>query len=267
MNTVRSKDGTAIAFDRSGSGPALILVGGAMSDRTTSAAVGSLLAPHFTVISYDRRGRGGSGDTLPYSVDREIDDLAALIAEGGGSAFVMGGSSGGILALEGAAHGLAIAKLAVYEPPLIVDEDGPRLPSGFAGHLADLASSGRRGDAVEAFMTQALGMPAEAVAGMRGAPYWAGREAKAHTLAYDLIISGPVQAGNREPLSRWASVAAPTLVMDGGASPDWMHAGVRALANVLPNATHRTLAGQTHSADPAILAAALDDYFAEVRVA
>ena len=116
-------------------------------------------------------------------------------------------------------------------------------------------------------MTQALGMPAEAVAGMRGAPYWAGLEAKAHTLAYDLIISGPVQAGNREPLSRWASVAAPTLVMDGGASPDWMHAGVRALANVLPNATHRTLAGQTHSADPAILAAALVEYFAGVRSA
>ena len=127
MNTVRSQDGTTIAFDRSGSGPALILVGGAMSDRGSAAGVATRLAPSFTVYSYDRRGRGDSGDTPPYSVEREIEDLAALIAEAGGSACVMGKSSGGILALEAATHGLAITRLAVYEPPLIIERDGPRL--------------------------------------------------------------------------------------------------------------------------------------------
>jgi pimeloyl-ACP methyl ester carboxylesterase len=267
MNTVRSKDGTTIAFDRSGSGPALILIGGAMSGRTTSADVASLLAPNFTVFSYDRRGRGDSGDTLPYSMDREIEDLAALITEAGGSAFVMGGSSGGILALDGAARGLAITKLAAYEPPLIVDKGGPLLPAGFADHLAELASSGRPGDAVEAFMTQALGMPAEVVAGMRHAPFWPGLEAMAPTLAYDMIISGPTQTGSPAPLSKWASVKVPALVMDGGASPAWMHNGIRALAATLPKATHRTLEGQTHAADPAMLAAALEEFFAGVRVA
>ena len=267
MNTVRSKDGTTIAFHRSGSGPVLILIGGAMSDHGSAASVASLLAPRFTVITYDRRGRGDSGDTLPYSVDREIEDLAALIAGAGGSAFVMGGSSGGILALDCAAHGLAITKLAVYEPPLIVGKDGPLLPTGFADQLAELAASGRRGDAVEAFMTQALGMPAEPVAGMKHAPFWAGLEALAPTLAYDMIISGPTQSGSPAPLSKWASVKTPVLVMDGGASPAWMRNGVRTLAGTLPNATYRTLEGQTHAADPAILAAALDEFFSAVTAA
>ena len=267
MNTVRSEDGTTIAFDRSGSGPAVILIGGAMSERGTSASVASLLAPHFTVFRYDRRGRGDSGNTLPYAVDREIEDLAALIAEAGGSAFVMGGSSGGILALEAAAHGLAITKLAVYEPPLIIDKGGPLLPAGFADRLAELAASGRRGDAVEDFMRTALGMPAEAVAGMRNASFWAGLEAMAHTLAYDMILSAPVETGSREPLSRWASIESPALAMDGGASPAWMRNGIRALAETLPNATHQTLEGQTHQADPAMLAAALEKFFSGVRVA
>jgi pimeloyl-ACP methyl ester carboxylesterase len=267
MNTVRSKDRTTIAFDRSGSGPALILIGGAMSNRGGSASVASILAPRFTVYSYDRRGRGDSGNTLPYAVEREIEDLAALIADAGGSAFVMGGSSGGILTLEAAAHGLDITKLAVYEPPLIVDKDGPLLPAGFADHLAELAASGRRGAAVQAFMTTALGMPPEAVAEMRQAPFWAGLEAVAHTLAYDMIVSAPVQTGSRASLSRWASIGPPALVIDGGASPAWMHNGIAALAETLPNATHRTLEGQTHSADPAMLAAALEEFFSGVRVA
>jgi pimeloyl-ACP methyl ester carboxylesterase len=267
MNTVRSRDGTTIAFDRSGSGPAVILIGGAMSERGTSASVGTRLAPRFTVFSYDRRGRGDSGNTLPYAVDREIEDLAALIAEAGGSAFVMGGSSGGILALEAAAHGLAITKLAVYEPPLIIEMDGPLFPAGFADHLAELVAAGRRGDAVEAFMTAALGMTPEAVAGMRQAPFWAGLEVMAHTLAYDLIISAPVQAGSRASLSRWASIKTPALVMDGGASPAWMRNGIRALAETLPDATHRTLEGQTHQVDPAMLTTALEKFFSGVGVA
>ena len=267
MNTVRSKDGTTIAFDRSGSGPALILVAGAMSTRRSAADVASRLASSFTVYGYDRRGRGDSGDTMPYAVEREIEDLAALIAEAGGSAFVMGKSSGAILALDAAAHGLAITKLAVYEPPLIVDKDGPLLPAGFADHLAQLASSGHGGDAVQAFMTTALGMPAEVVSAMRQSPDWAGLEALATTLAYDMTISDPVETGSRQPLARWASVMLPVLVMDGGASPAWMRNGARALAETLPNSTHLTLEGQTHAADPAMLAAALEEFFSGVRVA
>ena len=267
MNTVRSRDGTAVAFDRSGSGPAIILVGGAMSDRTTSASVASLLAPRFTVFSYDRRGRGDSGNTLPYAVEREIEDLAAIVGEAGGSTFAMGGSSGAVLVLEAAARGLFIAKLAVYEPPLIVDKDGPLLPAGLSDHVAELAATGRRGDAVEAFMTQALGMPAEAVAPMRSAPRWAALEAMAPTLEYDLIITAPTLTGSPAPLARWATVAVPVLAMAGGASPAWMRNGVRTLAGLLPNATYRTFEGQTHAVDPQILAAALEEFFAGVRVA
>lgn len=267
MNTVRSKDGTTVAFDRSGSGPALILIGGAMSDRTGSTAVASLMAPHFTIYGYDRRGRGASGNTLPYTVEREIEDLAALIAEAGGSAFVMGKSSGAVLALDAAAYGLPITSLAVYEPPLIVDADGPLLPADFADQLARLAASERPGDAVEAFMTTALGMPAEAVAGMRQAPMWAGLEALAPTLAYDMTIAGPVETGSRTPLARWSSIKVPALVADGGASPAWMRNGNRALADTLPNATYRTLEGQTHAVDPKLLAAALEEFFGGVKVA
>jgi pimeloyl-ACP methyl ester carboxylesterase len=266
MNTVRSNDGTTIAFDRSGSGPAVILIGGALSTRGSAAAVASRLASSFAVYVYDRRGRGDSGNTLPYSVEREIEDLGALIANAGGSAFVMGGSSGAILALEAAARGLAITRLAVYEPPLIIDEAGPLLPDGFAQQLAQLASSGHGGDAVAAFMTTALGIPAEAVAGMRQAHHWAGLEELAHTLAYDLIISGPVETGHREPLARWSSVKMPVLAMDGGASPAWMRNGVRALAETLPDSTHLTLEGQTHAADPAMLSSVLEEFFAGFRV-
>lgn len=266
MNIVRSKDGTSIAFDRSGIGPALILVGGAMSDRTGAATVSSLLASRFTVFAYDRRGRGDSGDTPPYAVEREVEDLDALIGEAGGSAFVMGGSSGAVLALDAAARGLAITELVLYEPPLIVDRGRLPLPAGLAAHLAELVSDGRRGDAVAAFMSEALSMPHEVVAQMRSAPYWAGLEKVAHTLPYDLIITGPIQTGSPAPLARWSSITAPALVMDGGESPAWMHTGVRALAEILPNATHRTLEGQTHAADPKVLAAAMEDFLARTRV-
>jgi pimeloyl-ACP methyl ester carboxylesterase len=266
MNIVRSKDGTSIAFDRSGIGPALILVGGAMSDRTGAATVSSLLASRFTVFAYDRRGRGDSGDTPPYAVEREVEDLDALIGEAGGSAFVMGGSSGAVLALDAAARGLAITELVLYEPPLIVDSGRLPLPAGLAAHLAELVSDGRRGDAVAAFMSEALSMPPEVIAQMRSAPFWAGLEKIAHTLPYDLIITGPIQTGSPALLDRWSSITAPALVMDGGESPAWMHTGVRALAEILPNATHWTLEGQTHAADPKVLAAAMEDFLARARV-
>src|SRR6266568_645857 len=180
MKKVHSKDSTAIAFDQLGQGSAIILVGGAFTDRSqpTLVQLAALLAPHFTVFNYDRRGRGESGDTAPYAVEREVEDLGALITEAGGSAFVVGGSSGAVLALE-AARKLPITKLALYEPPFIVDDSRPPLPADYVAQLIELISSGRRGDAVEFFMTKAVGVPAEFVAQMQNAPMWPALEAAA----------------------------------------------------------------------------------------
>src|SRR2546421_2212227 len=159
IRKVRSKDGTAIAFDQSGDGPSIILVGGAMSTRSASAPLAVLLAPRFTVFAYDRRGRGDSGDTAPYAVEREVDDLAALISEAGGSAFVFGHSSGAALALEAAARGLAITKLALYEPPFIVDDSRPPLPGQYVTQLTELLAAGGPGDAGAVFLTTRGGGP------------------------------------------------------------------------------------------------------------
>ena len=265
MKTVRSQDGTTIAFDRTGEGPPVILVGGAFQHRAIDASVAqlaALLAPHFTVFRYDRRGRGDSSDTPPYVVEREVEDLEALVEEAGGSAFVFGGSSGAVLALDAAARGLPIGKLALYEPPFIVDDSRPPLPKDYVERLTELASTGRRGDAVEYFMTQAMGTPAEAVAGMRGAPFWPALEGVAHTLAYDGTVMGDTMSGNPEPLKRWASVGVPTLVMVGGESPPYQQHAVRALVEILPEAQLRTLEGQTHDAAPEILGPVLDEFFA-----
>src|SRR3989441_38906 len=171
MNTVTSKDGTKIAYDKQGEGPAVILVYGALCYRSFGSLpeLVKLLAPHFTVYNYDRRGRGDSGDTRPYAVEREVEDLEALIKEAGGSAFVCGFSSGAALALEAASRRLAITKLALYEPPFIVDDSRPSLPEDFATQLAELVSSDRRGDAAELFMTKAAEVPVEVVAQMRHA--------------------------------------------------------------------------------------------------
>lgn len=266
MNEVHSKDGTTIAFDRSGAGPALILVGGALQYRAIdprTAELAALLAPRFTVIHYDRRGRGDSGDTAPYAVERELEDLDALIAESGGSAFVFTMSSGGHLALDAAARGAAIKKLALYEPPFIIDGSRPPLPEDYVTQLTKLASSGRRGDAVEYFMTKAVEVPAEFVAGMRQEPFWPAFEAVAHTLAHDGAFIADTMSGSPLPLKRWASVAVPTLVMDGGASPTWARNAAQTLADVLPHAQRRTLEGQTHDVAPEALAPVLAAFFAE----
>ncbi|MEX0816374.1 MAG: alpha/beta hydrolase [Gaiellales bacterium] len=259
-DTVRSSDGTTIAFDRSGDGPPVVLVGGALSDRSTASMAGHL-AERFTVIAYDRRGRGDSGDTPPYAVDREVDDLLALIVDAGGSAFVFGHSSGAVLGLEAAAHGLPIAKLALYEPPFIVDDSRPEFPRDYVTRLDELVSAGRRGDAVEYFMTVVVGVPADMVSQMRSSPMWASMEALAHTISYDGRVMGDAIAGNPQPLERWASVTIPTLAMDGGASPTWQRNAVRALVDVLPNVRHRTLEGQDHGPADEVLAPALIEFF------
>jgi pimeloyl-ACP methyl ester carboxylesterase len=260
MGRVTSKDGTTIAFDQSGQGPAVILVGGALSDRSAARPLAALLAPHFSVFGYDRRGRGDSGDTPPYAVAREVEDIEALIDEAGGSACVFGMSSGAVLALE-AARRLPITRLALYEPPFIVDDTRAAVPEDYLKQLNELVSAGRRGDAVEYFMTKAVDMSSEYVAQMRSAPFWQGMEARAHTLAYDGAIMENMLSGHPLPADRWASVTVPTLVMDGGASPAWAHHGVQAIVDILPHAQRRTLAGQTHAVAPEVLAPVLEEFF------
>jgi pimeloyl-ACP methyl ester carboxylesterase len=242
----------------------LILVGGAFQHRAidmTSARLAELLAPHLRVFYYDRRGRGESGDTAPYAVEREIEDLEALIAEAGGSAHVFGISSGGALALEAARRGLAIRSLAVYEPPFIVDDTRPIPPRGLGERYTTLAATGRRGEAVGLFLRTAVGLPGEVVAQLRQAPVWPALESVAHTLAYDAAVMGDTLSGSVEPLRRWSSVRTPTLAIDGGASPDWARNAVRTLAAILPNAEHRTMEGQTHQVSPDALAPVLDAFF------
>lgn len=258
MNTATSKDGTRLAFDRYGTGPPLIFVDGATANRSMDVSLATVLAPHFTVFAYDRRGRGDSGDTPPFAVEREIEDLDAVIAEAGGSAFVFGHSSGAVLALRAAAHGLAIPKLAVYEPPFVVDDSRPPLPDDYVDHLNELVAAGRRGDAYAYFMTAAVGIPAEFVEQMGSDP---ASEKAAHTIAYDGAIMGDTMSGKPLSAAPWNAITVPALVMDGGESPAWQHNGVRALVALLPNAEHRTLDGQDHGPADDVLAPVLVEFF------
>jgi pimeloyl-ACP methyl ester carboxylesterase len=257
MEKARSKDGTAIGFDRSGSGPAVILVCGGSVDRSSNAGVAALLAKGLTVFNYDRRGRGDSGDTQPYAIRREVEDLAAVIASAGGSAGVYGTSSGAALALEAAASGLPITKLALWEPPFILAGTRPLPPANQAAHYRELVAAGRRGDALEFFMVKVVGMPPEFAAQMRSSPYWAVGEGLAHTLAYDAEIMGDYSV----PTKRAAAVKARTLVLDGGASPDWLHQSADSLAKAIPSAKRRTLEGQDHNVAPDVVAPALTEFF------
>ena len=262
MQTVTSADGTTIAYERSGQGPPLIVVGGAMNDRTAAAPLAELLSTTFTVVAYDRRGRGDSGDTQPYAPERELDDLATLLEALGGSASVFGHSSGAVLALDAAAHGLAITRLALYEPPFTVDDSRPPVPEDFVATLEQLTALGRRGDAVAYFMTTGVGLPPQMVAQGRNEPMWPALERLAHTLSYDGRIMGDTMRGHPLPTDRWSTVTIPVLVLDGGASPEWQRTATRSLAALLPSAEHRTLEGQTHRADPEVLVPVLSAFFA-----
>jgi pimeloyl-ACP methyl ester carboxylesterase len=219
------------------------------------------LAEHFTVYNYDRRGRGESGDTGPYAVEREVEDIDALIREAGGSAFVFGGSSGGVLTLDAAAHGLNITKLAVYEPPFVVDDSRELPPENIVDQLKDLILSGRRGDAAETFMVKGSLMPAEAVAGMRTQPFWPSIEAVAHTLVYDAVIMEGTMRGGPLPLDRWKAVTIPTLVIYGGAGPAWSRNAAEALVQLLPKAERQTLKGEFHTLTPEALTPVLAKFF------
>lgn len=264
---VISQDGTRIAFELAGDGPVLILVSGALSDRRSSASLAALLAPHFTVLTYDRRGRGESGDTPPYAVAREVEDLAALIDGAGGTACLFGSSSGAVLALEAASRlGAKVTRQVLHEPPFVVDASRPRVPADFVARVTELVAAGRRGDAVEWFMIHGVGVPAESVAGMRAMPMWAGMEELAHTLAYDGTLMGDTQAGQPLPAERWAASMAATLVLEGSASEPWLRAAARALTALLPGARQRTLQGQDHGVAfmaPQALVPVLVEFLAE----
>lgn len=259
MNKVTSKDGTQIAYESSGQGPALILVDGALCYRSFGPMPGlaKLLSPHFTVYTYDRRGRGESSNGMPFAVEREVEDLDALIEEAGGSAFVYGISSGACLALEAAIKlGPKVKKLAMYEPPYNAEEAAKQAWKEYRKNLAELLAAGQRGEAVALFM-KLVDTPADQINGMRQAPVWPMFEAVAPTLAYDAAVMGDDRS---VPVKRAADVSVPTLAMSGTAIP-FMRDTAKSLAKAIPHAQQRTLEGQTHDVDLKVLAPVLVGFF------
>jgi pimeloyl-ACP methyl ester carboxylesterase len=234
------------------------MAAGAFNTRSTTEPLAQALASQFTVLNYDRRGRGDSGDTAPYAVGREIEDLAALIGAAGGSASVFGYSSGATLALKAAASGLPVTKLVLYEPPFNTDDSYPPLPADFADQLTGLVSAGRRGDAVELYQTKAVGIPEEVVAQMRHAPFRPGLEALAHTLAYDAAIIGDRSL----PAGLLATVTIPALVISGEQSPPFLRNAARAAAAALPAGRLSVLPGQGHDINPEATAPVMAEFLA-----
>ncbi|HEU5262920.1 MAG TPA: alpha/beta hydrolase [Gemmatimonadales bacterium] len=260
MRQARSRDGTTIAYDPLGEGQPVILVDGAFCSRSFGPM--PKLAPHlardFTVFAYDRRGRGDSGDTAPYAVEREIDDLDALIRQAGGSAFVYAISSGAALALEAAASGLSIKKLALYEPPFMVGNPAHLPPVDHHAQLVRLVAEGRRSDAVTFYMKDIIGMPGLLVTVFRFLPMWSKLKAVAHSLPYDSAIMGDFSL----PTRRAASVTMPTLVISGDKSMPVLREAARRLAEFIPGAQLRTLARQTHNVAAEALVPVLKEFFA-----
>lgn len=261
MRTAVSADGTAIAYEVSGSGPPLVIVDGAMCYRDSgpSRPLAAELAADFTVHTYDRRGRGESQHT-ECTPEREIEDLEAVVKEAGGTAYVFGSSSGAMLALEAAHAGVGMTKLAMYEPPLIVDDTHAPAPSSALSEMRALIAEDRRGDAVTAFM-KSVDVPGFGIVMMRLLPAWKKLKGVAHTLPNDLALLEGLRQGRPLPADRWTTVAVPTLVADGGKSPAYMRNSAAAMAAVLPNARHETVPGQTHLVKAKALAPVLRSFF------
>ncbi|MDQ0062889.1 alpha/beta fold hydrolase [Paenibacillus harenae] len=250
MNTVISKDGTKIAYDKAGQGQALILVAGAFSYRKFPGQVqlASLLSEHFTVYNYDRRGRGDSGDALPYAIAREIEDLQAMMNEAGGSAYVYGLSSGAVLALQAAASGVNMTKLVLHEPPFVVDTAGHMPPAHFTKRVTELIADNRRADAINYFMTKGMGAPSFVVGLMRLMPgVWPRLMAVAHTLPYDAALLDGYNEGKPLPSQLWSGVTMPALVLEGTESPISLRHGAQSLVEVLPNAQLLSRKGLGHT--------------------
>jgi pimeloyl-ACP methyl ester carboxylesterase len=257
VEIARSADGTAIAYERTGSGPPLVLVGGAFSNRHGAAYLTPPLVDAYTVYAYDRRGRGDSGDTPPYAVEREIDDLHALLAAAGGSAFVYGHSSGAVLSLLATASGLPATKLAVYEPPFMLDGTRERPSADYAARVQAAVDAGDRSTAAQTFFREAVQIPEPLLEGMIDSPAWPSMLEVAHTIPYDNAIVGDGSL----PTARLATITVPTLAIAGDASPDWAQRSVAELAATIPGAREVRLAGQTHQVDPAVLAPVLREFF------
>jgi pimeloyl-ACP methyl ester carboxylesterase len=257
MQTALSRDGTRIAFEAGGAGPALVVVNGALSDRRSVTPLRAYLEPHFTVIGYDRRGRGDSGDTAPYAPEREIEDLAAVMAAVAAPAFVYGHSSGGILALRSAASGVAMRRLAVNEPPFILPDIRPLLAPDATARLELLLDSGNREGALRLFLLEQIGLPEAAVEQLSSSPAWPRMIALAHTAAYDSRLAGTAEFSR----SAFASLSIRTLVLHGTTNFPWIIATARKLAETLPDAEIAQLEGQPHSPAPDVLAPHLIRFF------
>ena len=260
-----SKDGTVIAYEQSGSGPALILVSAALADRSGNRRLARHLSDRFTVINYDRRGRGASGNTSPYMIEKEVEDIAALVDAGGGSAFLFGNSSGSVLALDAAAHlGPKAKRLYMFEPPFIIDSTHPPMDKTLSEAIDRQVSVGNRGEAVRLFFTKGMGIPSFGVTMMRFLmPGWSKMCSMAHTIPYDLSILGGTQAGQPLPAERWKDATVPIKVSVGGRSEAFFHSGAKELVQILPSAQYQSLAGLNHGAlllAPAALGKDVEDF-------
>jgi pimeloyl-ACP methyl ester carboxylesterase len=255
LQTVTSKDGTKIALDVQGSGPAVVLVSGGSVDRGSNAGLADALKADFTVYNYDRRGRGDSGDTLPYAVEREIEDVEAVIGIAGGHAHLYGSSSGAGLALEAAAAGAAVDRLVLWEPPYNLDPAG-RPPADSVEQLDRMVAEGRRGDAATFFMVEMVRLPADFAAFARTQPWWPAQEALAHTLAYDARVMGDYSV----PVATAARVPVPTLILTGGASFPFFRPTAEALVAAMPDARTALLEDQGHDVDATVLGAAMAEF-------
>jgi pimeloyl-ACP methyl ester carboxylesterase len=264
-SAVISRDGTRIAYDRSGSGPALVIVAGALQFRGSDPRTSQLidrLGRTSTVIFYDRRGRGDSTDNASYAVEREVEDLGAIIeGPGGGHAALLGMSSGGLLAIEAAASGLPVSKLAVYEPPVIVDDSAPGIPQDYARRVEELLTRGDVDEAVAYFFTAPLGdQPGPVKSAITSDPSWPALRRVASTIAYDARLMMRAWEGGRLPAERWRTVTAPVLVMRGTASFPFVAAAAEAITSALPHAELQVLSGQGHDPDPDAIAPLIEQF-------
>jgi surfactin synthase thioesterase subunit len=259
MTITVSMDGTKIEYDRSGSGPAVVLIGSGPTDRTANAELAGLLSPSCTVLNYDRRGRGGSGDTAPYSVDRELEDLAAVVAAAGDDVSLFGTSGGAMLAFKAVANGLDVRRIAAWEPPYVLPGTRPPVPADYADQQAALAAAGDQSGMAELFLGQAVGLPPEFLKSLMDGPYWGFLAAAASpALMYDAHLAGDFSLDTAQQ----AKVTCPLLILDGNTT-GWLTQTANAVADASPDAIRQTLHGQQHNVESAALVDPLVKFFTE----
>ena len=247
---VTSKDGTRITYEQTGKGPVIILVSAALADRDGARPLAKALAASFTVVNYDRRGRGQSADTPPYAAAREVEDLEAIVGSTIGPVSLFGSSSGAVLALD-AAHRLGpkVARLFLYEPPLIVDNSQPPVPESLIEEINTALASNNRDEAVALFFGKGMGIPAPGITFMRWMlPAWSDMMKLSHTTPYDLTLLAGTQSGRPLPIDRWSNVTAPALVAVGSKSEPFFHSGAKSLTYGLTAAEYSSIEGLDHSA-------------------